>query len=38
MIPGIIAHYRITSKFGEGGMGAVYRATDTKPNRDVVVG
>ena len=32
-----IAHYRVLSKLGEGGMGAVYRAIDTKLNREVAI-
>ena len=28
--------YAVTAKIGEGGMGEVYRARDTKLNRDVV--
>src|SRR3989441_12239324 len=32
-----IAQYSIISKIGEGGMGEVYRATDTKLRRDVAI-
>ncbi len=38
MIPGTrIAHYEIAALIGAGGMGEVYRARDTKLNRDVAI-
>ena len=37
MIGENIAHYKVTAKLGEGGMGEVYRAMDMKLHRDVAI-
>ena len=37
MVGTTISHYKVLKKIGEGGMGVVYRATDTNLSREVAI-
>ncbi|MFI4944190.1 MAG: serine/threonine protein kinase, partial [Burkholderiales bacterium] len=37
MIGRSLAHYRVTAALGAGGMGEVYRASDSRLSRDVAI-